>query len=532
MKNVFRGGLFGLLLLQALSAAGWAQQATAAQQALLISQNRLDIETCAVRYRTIRNIVDPQGELAKELDQLALEFTRAQAAGQTSEARRLIARGITRMGGQPWTPREEFIHSLVLRADTRVLDPAQPIVARLGQAYPAAYAPANPFTLRVALHAIDRSMQRLLQPGAEVKALGRYDALNRDWLDAPFGVIADLNGVNAGAYLLVVEVWEGEQLFHKVWSAVQVVPGLLAQRAEIERRLKSVQARETSRLAVRYPFELVDKINLGWMEAGTYNFPGEIEQARQMLAQLEAGRDPLHRAVGSTKRHYLLKEANEVLPVRLYVPKGYDAGRKWPLIVALHGLGGTEETMLRRDDGLLAKMAEERGYLVVAPLGYRVNGGYGQGADRIVDPARRRVVALSEQDVLAALALVREEYRIDDDRVYLMGHSMGGNGSWFLGAKYASQWAAIAPIAAGGAMPQTIDIAALRQTPVFVSHGAKDMTAPVARSRTMAARLKELGYPHQYFELAEGTHESIVVAALPQIFDFFDKHSRRSSAAK
>lgn len=535
MNNLFRklrSCLLALVwLLPFVSVAG-AQQLSPPQQGLLLSQNRLDLETCSVRFRTTRNIVNPQGESAKELAQLAVDFTRAQAAGQTSEARRLLAKGFVRLGGQPWTPRDEFIHSLVLRTDQRVLDSAQPVVMRLGQIYPASYQPAKPFTLRAALHAIDRSQQRLLQPGTLVKALGSYDALNRDWLDAPFGIPASLNGVKEGSYLLVVELLEGDQPFHKVWAAVQLVPGMLTKRAEIERRLNAVQARENSKLSVQYPFAFADKVNLGWMEPGNYNFSAEIEQAQQFLTQLEAGKDPLYQSVGNTKRHYLLKDANEVMPVRLFVPKRYDAKQKWPLIVALHGLGGTEETMLRRDEGLLAKLAEERGYLVVTPLGFRVNGAYGQGAERMPDPARKRVVTLSEQDVLVTLALVRQEYQIDDDRVYLMGHSMGGNGTWFLGAKHARQWAALAPIAAGGITPQLINLEALRQTPVFVSHGAKDMTAPVERSRVMTARMKELGFTCEYFEPADGTHESIVAPALPQIFAFFDKHKRRAAAAK
>jgi hypothetical protein len=298
------------------------------------------------------------------------------------------------LGGQTWTPRDEFIHSLILRTDQRVLDPAQPLVARLGQIYPASYVPAKPFTLRVALHQIDRSLQRLPQPGPLVKTLGDYDALNRDWLDAPFGIATSLNGVKEGGYLLVVELLEGDQPFHKVWVAVQLVPGMLTQRADIERRLSAVRARENSKLSVHYPFDFADKVNLGWMKPGNYTFSAELEQSRQWLAQLEAGKDPLYQSVGSTKRHYLLKDANEVMPVRLFVPKRYEAKHKWPLIAALHGLGGTEETMLRRDDSLLAKLADERGYLVVTPLGYRVNGAYGQGAERMTDPARKRVVTL------------------------------------------------------------------------------------------------------------------------------------------
>jgi len=122
-----------LISMGPLHAVIHAQQMSPAQQGLLISQNRLDIETCSVRFRTTRNIVNPQGELANELDQLTVDFARAQAAGQTSEARRLLAKGFKRLSGESWTPRDDFIHSLLLRTDQRVLYPAQPVIARLGQ---------------------------------------------------------------------------------------------------------------------------------------------------------------------------------------------------------------------------------------------------------------------------------------------------------------------------------------------------------------------------------------------------------------
>ena len=51
---------------------------------------------------------------------------------------------------------------------------------------------------------------------------------------------------------------------------------------------------------------------------------------------------------------------------------------------------------------------------------------------------------------LTALALVRGKFNVDADRIYLMGHSMGGFGTFFLGAKHNSVWAGIAPIAGGG----------------------------------------------------------------------------------
>src|SRR4029078_13575046 len=54
---------------------------------------------------------------------------------------------------------------------------------------------------------------------------------------------------------------------------------------------------------------------------------------------------------------------------------------------------------------------------------------------------------LSEKDVMNVLAMMRKEVNVDDSRTYLIGHSMGGAGTYFLGSKYAKEWAAIAPIA-------------------------------------------------------------------------------------
>ena len=81
--------------------------------------------------------------------------------------------------------------------------------------------------------------------------------------------------------------------------------------------------------------------------------------------------------------------------------------------------------------------AEKRGYIIAAPLGYRIDGGYG----RSMGGDRKNRSQFSEQDVMHVLALVRKDYKIDDQRIYLMGHSMGGIGTWVLGAKYPQIWA-------------------------------------------------------------------------------------------
>lgn len=113
-----------------------------------------------------------------------------------------------------------------------------------------------------------------------------------------------------------------------------------------------------------------------------------------------------------------------------------------------------------------------------------------------------------------------EEYDIDPDRVFLMGHSMGGNGTWFLGAKHAEKWAAITPIASGQT-PTRAMLGRLAGTPVFVAHGDADVVTSVEASRKAARLMKELGMEHRYLESPGASHGGVVPIAWEEMFEFF-----------
>jgi predicted peptidase len=193
----------------------------------------------------------------------------------------------------------------------------------------------------------------------------------------------------------------------------------------------------------------------------------------------------------------------------------------------LHGLGGNEDTFLGRDGGQVQKLAEQHGFIVAAPLGYRINGGYGSTNRRFADPSRKLTGELSEKDVLNVLKLVTDEYGVDPQRTYLMGHSMGGGGTWYLGQKYAEKWAALAPIAGGGADAENYPFDRLKGMPVMVSLGDADATAPVGASRAMVSQMKSRGMSPIYMEVPGATHGSIVQIAMPKIFDFLAPHSKK-----
>src|SRR5262249_27189223 len=122
------------------------------------------------------------------------------------------------------------------------------------------------------------------------------------------------------------------------------------------------------------------------------------------------------------------------------------------------------------------------------------------------------------------LALVRKEFNVDEIRIYVIGHSMGGAGAYHLGSKYPEIWAGVGPIAAAAGSPKNVD--KLKNIPVFVVHGDNDTAVSVARARTCVEKLKEHKIVHEYLEIAGGGHGDVIGTGMPKIFEFFEKQAK------
>lgn len=254
------------------------------------------------------------------------------------------------------------------------------------------------------------------------------------------------------------------------------------------------------------------------------------------------------------QRTYMFAETNEQMPYAVFVSSKVTRDKKNPLIVSLHGLGGDQNTMVR-ESLRSVELAEQGGYILVAPMGYNSGGWYGippgpprggganaagrgrgaggrgatAGGTAITDAARVREA--SEKDVMTVLDMVRREFNVDERRIYLMGHSMGGAGTYYLGSKHGNVWAALAPIAPA-AMGMTNDRARVLQAikdagiPMLVSMGDADEAVPVANVRAWVETMKELQMNYEYQEHPGVTHGPIMAASMDDIYAFFAKHSK------
>src|SRR5579875_3676262 len=113
---------------------------------------------------------------------------------------------------------------------------------------------------------------------------------------------------------------------------------------------------------------------------------------------------------------------------------------------------------------------------------------------------------------------VCEHYPIDRDRIYLTGHSIGGNGVWSLAARYPRRWAALVPICGWG---DPDDVPAIAHIPMWVFQGSQDEPGLVANAHAMIQALSRAGGTPRYTELPnEGHFIWEQVFSRPDLFDW------------
>jgi len=186
----------------------------------------------------------------------------------------------------------------------------------------------------------------------------------------------------------------------------------------------------------------------------------------------------------------------------------------------LHGPLGNERYFFGGffDPAIIKSEAERRGYILAA-----VNGR-GRFAN---------YTGASQEDAFQVIDAVCREYKIAANRIFLLGHSLGGFGAWLVASSHPERFAAIAalsggPPAQGDALAGILE--KMKGLPAFIIHGAQDGIAPVQLSRSMVGPAQKAGLKVIYLEIPDGDHTSVVTSTFPAVLDFFVKHGRSPDA--
>lgn len=286
---------------------------------------------------------------------------------------------------------------------------------------------------------------------------------------------------------------------------------------------------------------------------------------------LPAQSDPGRSRPQLLRRSYEPSAGGEQRGYYVYVPAGYhsEPGRKWPLMLFLHGSGergdgrdDLEYTMIHGPVMEAWVQGRDLPFVIIQP---QLDGGERNGSKRDTVPPRRgadgsipqrlrgrrpdfpmkreepgdeprwgsnsgpRGWEVIEDDLLAMVDSVLHDFRCDADRVYLTGLSLGGYGSFALASNHPDRWAAVAPICGAGGSAKVANIARAG-LPIWILTGGRDTTVKAEWIIQTARAIEDAGHP----EVRMTVHEDLGHNVWTRVYEGWDLYQwmlaqRRSS---
>ena len=222
------------------------------------------------------------------------------------------------------------------------------------------------------------------------------------------------------------------------------------------------------------------------------------------------------------------------LPYRLLQPANIEAGKKYPLVVFLHGAGergDDNKVQIKHGAPLFAKPESREKFpcFVLAPHCAKDKkwaemdwGGTTGTAPE--DPGPVQKLLLGAMDALV------QEFAIDPDRIYLTGLSMGGYGAWDLITRHPGKFAAAVPVCGGGDKTKA---ALAKGVPVWAFHGLADNVVLPVRTQDMVAGVRAAGGKAAHTEYPGVQHDSWTYAyAEPNLLPWLFAQRRGQPAQK
>jgi predicted peptidase len=209
-------------------------------------------------------------------------------------------------------------------------------------------------------------------------------------------------------------------------------------------------------------------------------------------------------SVGFTERR-LVNAKGESMRYLLFVPGGYSKGKKFPLVLWLHGGGSRGD-----DPKIILNWGDRHGPLFIARRDNQMNYPCFVLAPQC--PAGKLWSDPHSQEPLEQIRLaveilysLQQEMSIDSRRLYVMGISLGGYATWDVIARHPNKFAAAVPICGGGDRSKAH---LMVNTPVWAFHGEDDNLVRVSESREMIGAIRDAGGRPKYTEYKAVGHNA------------------------
>ena len=173
----------------------------------------------------------------------------------------------------------------------------------------------------------------------------------------------------------------------------------------------------------------------------------------QYLPPFRLDKKPLN---GEPIEIFPLQDASTRFGFHVQLPPGYHPGRRWAMLVVLHGSGEQPVEHIAK----WSKLAAEEGYILLAP--HWEVGGHKTGYS--YSPREHAVV-------LNSIREARDLYRVDDDRIFLFGQDGGGNAAFDIGLSHPDIFAGVIPMSGGAFYFSSTYWRNAQQTPFYVVNG-------------------------------------------------------------
>lgn len=197
------------------------------------------------------------------------------------------------------------------------------------------------------------------------------------------------------------------------------------------------------------------------------------------------------------------------LPYRWYVPADASADKKVPLVILLHGTSGrgvdNQRQLTAANRTAIEFLFAQKGHPCAIAVPQCPSDD--QWTRTTYDPQEHQRTPDAGRTMRLLLSLIRSwgsESGIESKRIYVIGNSMGGYGTWDLLSREPSLIAAAIPVCGGGSLDTTPAIARI---PVWAFHGAQDGIVAVGHSQRMIAAFRQHGGEPRYSEFADAGHD-------------------------